>query len=270
MDVDIDTLRDSAQRSLSAADDSRFLPDDPSVQDPSLRADTSMKRKRSTVAIKKPKVLSSDDETSNIERDSVEGAFSDLGSPLSEMSDDGVELDALPKRGAPKPKASVAKAKAGKVNSGQLKGAKAKGPKEKEREILMKDERRLAVPPTTTSRASSAAAQSQPSDLFSNEDVALPSVVDPLADGSKDTLGQTIPKKRKLPTIKKTKTTASATGTPTPATTQKPVPPAAQEAPKPPLPASEQRKQALTGVRDVDLGNSKVYAELFKSVGGDS
>ncbi|KAI9566203.1 hypothetical protein HD554DRAFT_2174665 [Boletus coccyginus] len=44
----------------------------------------------------------------------------------------------------------------------------------------MKDERRLAVPPATTSRAPSAAAQSRPSDMFSNDDLARP----PSATGS--------------------------------------------------------------------------------------
>ena len=277
MDVDIDGLRDSAQRSLSAADDSRFLPDDPPAQ--VTGADTSKKRKKSTVVAaytkKNLQALDSDDEESDshIERDAL-GDLSGLASPLSEISED-FELDTPPKRGTSKAKASATKGKPGKVKFGQLKGAKAKGLKDKERdrEILMKDERKLIVPPATTSRASSAAAQSQPSDLFSNDDLA-PSAVDPLLDASqaaKDPFSQTIPKKRKLPTIKKTKTATSGTGTSTPTTTtEKPAPPSVQELAKPSLPTSEQRKQALTGVRDVDLGNLKIYAELFKGVSPNS
>ncbi|KAF8447965.1 hypothetical protein L210DRAFT_3527577 [Boletus edulis BED1] len=283
MDVDIDTLRDSAQRSLSATDDSRFLPEDSPVQDLSFsRADTSKKRKKSAVVSvstkKKTQVFYSDDEASNshTERDFVEDGLSDLASPLSEVSDD-FELDTPPKRGALKAKAGATKSKAEKAELGQLKGAKAKGLKEKdkEREILMKDERRLAVPPATTSRASSATAQSQPSDLFCNDDLTSSSAVDSLPDASqpaKDPLNQAIPKKRKLPPIKKTKTaisTTTATSTAT-TTTQKPAPAPAQELPKPLLPVSEQRKQALTGVRDIDLADSKVYAELFKGAGGNT
>ncbi|KAF8136354.1 hypothetical protein EV363DRAFT_1319385 [Boletus edulis] len=278
MDVDIDTLRDSAQRSLSATDDSRFLPEDSPVQDLSFsRADTSKKRKKSAVVSvstkKKTQVFYSDDEASNshTERDFVEDGLSDLASPLSEVSDD-FELDTPPKRGALKAKAGAAKSKAEKAELGQLKGAKAKGLKEKdkEREILMKDERRLAVPPATTSRASSATAQSQPSDLFCNDDLTSSSAVDSLPDASqpaKDPLNQAIPKKRKLPPIKKTKTaisTTTATSTAT-TTTQKPAPAPAQELPKPLLPVSEQRKQALTGVRDIDLADSKAGGNTPKS-----
>ncbi|KAG8217515.1 hypothetical protein J3R82DRAFT_5663 [Butyriboletus roseoflavus] len=260
VDADVDVLRGSPQYSLSTPDDSRFLPEDASL--PSKKRKKSMVVSASTK--KKPQVVYSDDEESNshVECDSVEDDLSDSVPPVAEVSDDDFEIDTPPKRGAPKPKAGAAKGKAGKARQGQFKGAKAKSVKEKERdsEFCLKDERKLTVPPATTSRASSAAAQSQPSDLFSNDDVAPSSTVDPL--------GQTIPKKRKLPPIKKTKT---ATGTPTPTTTtQKPPPAPAQELAKPSLPTSEQRKQALTGVRDIDLADSKIYAELFKGAGGNT
>lgn len=268
MDVDVDV--GSPQHSLSA-DDSRFLPEDAPAHDPyRARADMSKKHKKSIVVSastkKKPQVVYSDDEESN--SDSVDDDLSDSTPPVAEASDDEFEFDTPPKRGAPKPKADAAKGKAGKAKPGQLKGAQAKSLKEKERdrEIFMRDERKHAV---TTSRASSVAAQSQPSDLFSNDDFA-PSTVDLLPDASqpvKDPLSQTIPKKRKLPPIKKTKTATGTTGTSTPTTTtQKPPPAPTQELAKPSLPTSEQRKQALTGVRDVDLADSKVYAELFKGV----
>ena len=253
MDVDIDTLSDPP----SADDDSRFLPESSS---PPLKV-ASKKRKKPTVVSastkKKLHVIYSDDEASNghSERDSLDDDLSDIA---SEASDDDLDL---PKRGAPKARAGATKGGAGKANPGQLKGAKAKGLKdrEKDKEILMKDERRLGVPPATTSRASSAAAQSQPSDLFSNDDLAPSSAVDPLPD-------QTIPKKRKLPPIKKTK----IAGTATPTATQKPAPAPVQELAKPLLPTSEQRKQALTGVRDIDLADPKAYAELFKGVSPDA
>lgn len=277
MDIDVDVLRASAQRSLSAADDSRFLPEDVPALDPSLshkaKGDGSKKRKKSIVVSastkKKPQVVYSDEESdSHIERDSVEDDLSDSALPLADASDDDFELDTPPKRGAPKAKAGAAKGKARKTMLGQLKGAKHKGLKEKDKDkdISMKDERKLTAPPATTSRASSAAAQSQPSDLFSNDDVALSSTVDLLPDASqpaKDPFSQAIPKKHKLPPIKKTKT--ATTSAPT-TTVQKPLPASVQELAKPSLPTSEQRKQALTGVRDIDLGDSKIYAELFKGV----
>ena len=280
MDVDIETLRGSAQRSLSAADDSRFLPEDALGHDPSLshkpRADASKKREKTSVSTKKKSqaVYSDDEESdSHIERDSVGDDLSDSAPPLPDEDDD-FEFDTPPKRGAPKAKSGTTKGKTGKAKPGQLRGAKPKGVKDKEkerdREILMKDERKLAVPPATTSRASSTAAQSQPSELFSNDDLAPSSAVDPPLDASqsaKDPLSQTIPKKRKLPPIKKTKIATGPTGASTPTTTtQKPPPPPVQELGKPSLPTSEQRKQALTGVRDIDLADSKIYAELFKGV----
>ncbi|KAG9318481.1 hypothetical protein JVU11DRAFT_572 [Chiua virens] len=247
MDVDIETFRDSTQRSLSDADDSRFLPED--APDPSP---PSTKRKKSTVVSaptkKKSKAVSSDGESdSHFERDSVEDDLNDSALPLDDPSDDDFEVDA-PKRDASKAKPGVTK---GKSKPGQSRGAKEK---EKDRDILMKDERKLTVPPTTTSRASSAAAQSQPSDLFSNEDLAPSSAVDAPPDAlqsANDSL------------------TRLDVSTPA-AATQKPPPPPVQELPKASLPASEQRKQALTGVRDIDLGNSKIYAELFKSTGGNT
>lgn len=282
MSIDVETLRGSAQRSLSAADDSRFLPEDAPTRDPSLehkaRTDASKKPNKSLASTKKKsQVVSSDDgeSDSHIEPDSAEDDLSDSAPLLPEPSDDDdLGLHSPPKRGALKVKAGATKDKPGKTKPGQLRGAKAKGIKDKEREkdrdIIMKDERKLAVAPATTSRASSAAAQSQPSDLFSNDDFAPSSTVDPLLDASqltKDPLSQTIPKKRKLPPIRKTKTATGGTGTVTPTTTtQKPAPPAVQDLAKPLLPTSEQRKQALTGVRDIDLADSKIYAELFKGV----
>ena len=278
MDIDVEAFRGSAQRSLSAADDSRFLLDDDQTHDSlyKARADASKKRKKSSVVSKKSHAVYSDEEESHVEHDSVEDDPSDSAPPLAEPSDDDFDLDTPPKRGAPRTKAGPTKGKAGKVKAAQLKGAKAKGPKDKEkekdREIFMRDERRLAVPPATTSRASSTATQNQPAELFSSDEHAPSSAVDPLPEESqpvKDPLSQSIPKKRKLPPIKKTKMTTGTTGTSTPTTTtQKPAPAPApvQELAKPLLPTSEQRKQALTGVRDIDLGDSKIYAELFKGV----
>jgi len=265
MDVDVETFRDSVQRSLSATD-----PEEDSSLPHRARADASKKRRKS-VSTKKPQIMYSDDEgsDSHFERDSVEDALLNH----DDDDDDDFGLDTPPRRGGTKAKASTAKGKAGKGKAGQSKSTKAKNIKDKERDrdIYMKDERKLAVPPATTattSRASSAAAQSGPSDLFANEEEGS---LDPLLDGSqpvKDPLSQAIPKKRKLPTIKKTKITAGGTGTSTPTTTTQKPPPGVQELSKPSLPTSEQRKQALTGVRDIDLGDSKVYAELFKGVGG--
>jgi hypothetical protein len=163
-----------------------------------------------------------------------------------------------------------------------LKGAKGKGSKEKDKdkdkEIFMKDERKLVVPPVTTSRASSTAAQSQVLDLFANDETAAISATTSAASApdlapsqsAKDLVDPSISKKRKLPTIKKTKATGTVGTATVSSTAPKPPPPPAQELAKPPLPTAEQRKQALTGVRDLNLGDSKVYAELFKGTGGST
>lgn len=216
--------------------------DDTTTHEPSP---SPKQRKRKGLWVKKPQMVHSEDEES--ERDIAEDDLSDA-TPPAEHSDDDFDVDTPPRR---KAKTGPSKGKAGKTKPGQLKGAKARSlkDKDKDREVHMKDERKSA----STPRAS---AHTQPSDLFSNEDIDAP------PDATKD---QTIPKKRKLPPIKKTKT-AGTTGTQTPSSTaQKPAPLPAQESAKP-LPTSEQRKQASTGARDLDLGDSKVYAELFKGV----
>jgi hypothetical protein len=296
MEVDVDG---DGEPIGSAADDHRFLPegahslhvpiDDASPQrsphSKEPKEDVKKHRKSASVSAttKKPRhvVYSDNDESDiDIEADFTEDDLLDEAalSFVDPDDDDDFMVHSAPKRGGSKAKAGgTSRSKSGKGQAGMLRIAKGKGSKEKDKdrvndgdnEIFMRDERKLPVPPVTTSRASSAAAQTQVSDLFASDEATAALTTTGAASASdstvpqpaKDTPDPSIAKKRKLPTIKKTKTPGS-TVIPS-STAHKPPPPPAQEPTKSSLPTAEQRKQALTGVRDVDLADSKIYAELF-------
>ncbi|KIJ17407.1 hypothetical protein PAXINDRAFT_154695 [Paxillus involutus ATCC 200175] len=304
MEVDVDG---DGEPIGSAADDHRFLPegahslhvpiDDASPQrsphSKEPKEDVKKHRKSASVSAttKKPRhvVYSDNDESDiDIEADFTEDDLLDEAalSFVDPDDDDDFMVHSAPKRGGSKAKAGgTSRSKSGKGQAGMLRIAKGKGSKEKDKdrvndgdnEIFMRDERKLPVPPVTTSRASSAAAQTQVSDLFASDEATAALTTTGAASASdstvpqpaKDTPDPSIAKKRKLPTIKKTKTPGS-TVIPS-STAHKPPPPPAQEPTKSSLPTAEQRKQALTGVRDVDLADSKIYAELFnKGTGGNT
>ncbi|KAF9227928.1 hypothetical protein BS17DRAFT_806221 [Gyrodon lividus] len=300
MEVDIDG---DVEPEGSAADDNRFLPEDaqhldfpisdasppPSSHLKKRKADIAKKRKKSasvsTTTKKKRHVVYSDNDEGdiNVEADFTEDDLLDETalSVVDADDDDDFEVDSPPKRGGSKAKADGAsRIKSVKGQAGVLKGAKGKVSKEKDKdkEIFMKDERKLPPPLATTSRASSTAAQTQVSDLFTSDEAIAMSATTAAASAldsavlqpAKDATDPSIAKKRKLPPIKKTKTPGSMGTVTSSYTAPKPPPLLVQESAKPPLPTAEQRKQALTGVRDVDLADSKVYAELFKGTGGNT
>lgn len=150
------------------------------------------------------------------------------------------------------------------------KGSKGKAgkDKDKEKEIMIKDERKLATPGSPLPSAS----QTQASDLFAEDESSVPppSAVEPSAVADHSTLPPSEPaKKRKLPTIKKNKPAASgATSTPSQSTTAPSKPPlASDDMTKIVAPSNQQRKPAaLMGATDFDLRDKSVYAELFKGV----
>ncbi|KAL4074438.1 hypothetical protein V8B97DRAFT_1916300 [Scleroderma yunnanense] len=150
--------------------------------------------------------------------------------------------------------------------------SKAKGTKNKEeKEITIKDERIVA----STSRASSVAAHTHSSDLTTNDDAVsaittTQASTDPITTTDKDPADPLVPKKRKLPPIRKNKQPGNAaTASSTPATAGKPppLPLADDDLVKRPVPTIQQRKTALSGVQEVDLSNQQVYASLFKGGG---
>ncbi|KAJ8584288.1 hypothetical protein M405DRAFT_866345 [Rhizopogon salebrosus TDB-379] len=151
------------------------------------------------------------------------------------------------------------------------KGSKGKAgkDKDKEKEIMIKDERKLATPGSPLPSAS----QTQASNLFAEDESSVPppSAVEPSAVADHSTLPPA--KKRKLPTIKKNKPAASgATSTPSQSTTAPSKPPlASDDMTKIVAPSNQQRKPAaLMGATDFDLRDKSVYAELFKGAGGST
>ncbi|KAI0709511.1 hypothetical protein C8Q76DRAFT_799508 [Earliella scabrosa] len=141
------------------------------------------------------------------------------------------------------------KAKGVKLVIGKGKGKSAK---KEEKEITFRDERKLPPPPPTLDPPKPKA-----------EDESRSSFVDPL--------DEPIPKKRKLPPIKKNKPAgAGTTGPSTPAIKPAVAPAAEKKETLTPAPTSNQvgvRRPAGAST-DVNLLDSSVYSELFKSTPG--
>jgi hypothetical protein len=176
---------------------------------------------------------------------------------------------------APGPKApSSAKRKPTKVKLVLGKGDKPKAGKEKEKEIIIKDERK--IPPSgTLSASTSVTAQSQVSDLFADDESSVHPllVVDPSAAPEQTALPPPEPKKRKLPTIRKNKPSTSA------ATSAQSQSAAAPSKPPPSTddvtkigggPHPQRKAPGLMGATDFDLRDKSVYAALFKGAGGST
>ncbi|KAI0372889.1 hypothetical protein BV20DRAFT_1050317 [Pilatotrama ljubarskyi] len=150
------------------------------------------------------------------------------------------------------------KGKSGKAGAGKA-GTKGKSAKEKEeKEIAFRDERKL--PPSVP--ASSQRLQVQDQGLRSNS--ALPVELPDEAS---------LPKKRKLPPIKKNKpSTAGSTAPSTPSAAKAAVAATEKKETLTPAPTSNQvgtRKPAGAST-DLNLLDSSVYSELFKSTPGAS
>jgi len=231
-------------------DDQRFLP-----------------AKKKAAKKQKRRVLSSDEGEDVIIDSDVDEP--DADDDAEDEDEDILEADSTAKR-----RASVTKAKPAASSRTRGKSTKSKG----EKEIFIKDERKLAAPTASTSRASSIAAQTHSSDLTANDEPVSATTTQTLADPAttrsttdKGPADPLVPKKRKLPTIKKNKpqgnggTTATSSA---PSTSGKPppLPPSTDDLVKPPVPAIQQRKTVLSGTQDLDLSNEQVYASLFKAV----
>ncbi|KIM65256.1 hypothetical protein SCLCIDRAFT_537052 [Scleroderma citrinum Foug A] len=193
-----------------------------------------------------------------------------VSSDEEDEDEDILEADSTAKR-----RASVTKGKLAASSRTKAKSTKSKG----EKEIFIKDERKLPAPTASTSRASSIAAQTHSSDLTANDEAVSTTTTQTLADPAtvrpatdKGPTDPPVPKRRKLPTIKKNKLQGTAGTTATssaPSTAGKPPPlsPSTDDLVKPPVPAIQQRKTALSGTQDLDLSNHQVYASLFKGGG---
>ncbi|KAG2132518.1 uncharacterized protein EDB93DRAFT_903916 [Suillus bovinus] len=279
MDVDVDG-------EVDADEETRFLAHDPMDQHTAAstasvapgqarkksKVDASAKRIKtagSVTGAKKHAVFSDTEDAEVDIDDPVDDYFVD--EPFPDAEDEGFEPEAAPKRGGKARTSLSAKSKPTKVKLVLGKGGKPKAGKEKE--IMIKDERKIP-PSDTLSVSTSVTAQSQVSDLFADDESSVhpPSVVDPSAPPDQSALPPPELKKRKLPTIKKNKSSTSAA---TSAQSQ------SAAAPSKPLPSTDdvtkiaaphpQRKAAgLMGATDFDLRDKSVYAELFKGAGGST
>lgn len=232
-------------------DDQRFLP-----------------AKRKAAKKQKRRVVSSDEGEDVVIDSDVDEP--DADDDVEDEDEDILEADSTAKR-----RASVTKGKLAASSRTKAKSTKSKG----EKEIFIKDERKLPAPTASTSRASSIAAQTHSSDLTANDEAVSTTTTQTLADPAtvrpatdKGPTDPPVPKRRKLPTIKKNKLQGTAGTTATssaPSTAGKPppLPPSTDDLVKPPVPAIQQRKTALSGTQDLDLSNHQVYASLFKGVG---
>ncbi|KAG2050688.1 hypothetical protein BDR06DRAFT_959820 [Suillus hirtellus] len=198
-----------------------------------------------------------------------------LDESFPDVEDEGFEPEAAPKRGG-KPKASSSvKSKPPRVKLVLGKGGKPKAgkEKEKEKEIMIKDERKIP-PSDTLSVSTSVTAHSQVSDLFADDESSIhpPLVVDPSAPPDQAALPLPELKKRKLPTIKKNKPSTSAatsTQSQSAAAPSKP-PPSTDDVTKIGAPHPQRKAAGLMGAADFDLRDKSVYAELFKGAGGST
>ncbi|KAG2157102.1 hypothetical protein DEU56DRAFT_905775 [Suillus clintonianus] len=286
MDVDVDG-------EVDADEETRFLPPDPIDQHAATapvapgqarkksKADVGakhIKRADSATAAKKKRqpVFSSDAEDAEVDIDDLMDEDDFLDEPFPDIEEEEFEPEAAPKRGGKAKASSSAKPKTTKVKLVLGKGGKAKGgkEKEKEKEIMIKDERKIP-PPGTPSVSTSVTAQSQISELFADDEPSVhpPSVVDPAVASDQSALPPPELKKRKLPTIKKNKpsaSTATSAQSQSAAASSK-APPSTDDISKISAPALSQRKAAgLMGAADFDLRDKSVYAELFKGAGGST
>lgn len=277
-------------------EDTRFLPELDSRESSSsnhisphnatIQAKGAKKSKGSVpVAKKKRTIVWSDDEEDEYKFDE----YTQPDSAHSASIDNGDELDTGLKRAGGSVKQKVAPKVKGSKRETQSTGSK--GVKGKTKDILMKDERKAAPPfgagsaaqenaPTTGTKRPrpkelrNDASPSPEAGTDSAFNVDAESTVIEGAETAKEATPPPLPKKRKLPTIKKNKPSVSA-GPATPSQPSVPSKPSTtpavgktiDESNKLPPPATGVRKPAATiGSADFDLRKPSVYAELFKTV----
>lgn len=257
-------------------EESRFLPDGT----PPLSHPTRPKKNTKKSAPKPKQLVVHLDEDGDFGADAnIEDDPVDIDFLSSDLDDDNLEVDSTSKRG--RTKATSSKNTAAKGKLGPPKSAKGKT--HKEREIFIKDERKLLALPSSTPRASSATthtettAQEEPASVVpSASSKSVPDTTATQGAAEKDAANPPVPKRRKLPTITKTRQPGAVGTTPAlsnPTTTTKPsgpLPPSTGDLVKPPLPSIQQRKTALSGTQDFDLRQPNIYAELFKPGGASA
>lgn len=265
-------------------EDRRFLPDGiPSPSHPTQSRNGNPRKSLTSGFKPKSRVTHSDDHDDDGDYGadaSIEDDPVDVDVLSSDLDDDSFEVDSTANRGTTKATSSKSTNTKGKL--GSSKSTKDKGHKEKEKakEVLIKDERKLPAP-SSTPRASSFTTHTFPPEMAAQEELAsvVPStsskpVPDTVIQGAtdKDSANPPVPKKRKLPTISKTKQPSAVGTTPTSsnpsATAKSSCPPSTENSVKPSLPTIQQRKTALSGTQDFDLRQPNIYAELFKPGGG--
>ncbi|KAG2368561.1 hypothetical protein BDR07DRAFT_1390934 [Suillus spraguei] len=283
MDVDVDG-------EVDADEETRFLAYDPMDQHAAAgtapvasgqarkksKVDVNVKRTKMassvTAAKKKRQAVFSDAEDAEVDIDDLVDEDDFLDEPFPDVEDEGLETEVAPKRGGKARGPSSAKRKPTKVKLVLAKGGKPKAGKEKEKEIMIKDERKIP-PPDTMSASTSVTAQSQVSDLFADDESSVhpPSVVDPSAAPDQSALPPEL-KKRKLPTIKKNKPSTSTTTSAQAQSTTAPskASPSTDDVTKIGAPHPQRKAAGLMGAADFDLRDKSVYAELFKGAGGST
>jgi hypothetical protein len=281
MDVDVDG-------EVDADEETRFLAHGPTVLHATTstapvapgqarkkgKGDVSAKRIKTIVSVtgakKKKQAVLSDAEEAEVDIDDLMDEDDFLDEPFPDVEDEELEHETAPKRGGKAKSSLSAKNKPTKVKLVLGKGGKPKVGKEKEKEIMIKDERKIP-PSDTLSVSTSVTAQSQVSDLFADDESSVhpPLVVDPSAVPDHSALPPPELKKRKLPTIKKNKPSASAAASAqsqSAAAPSKP-PPSTDDVTKIGAPHPQRKAAGLMGAADFDLRDKSVYAELFKGVG---
>ncbi|KAG0707755.1 hypothetical protein DFH29DRAFT_895178 [Suillus ampliporus] len=289
MDVDVDGEVDSA----AIDEETRFLVHDtmdqftatapvvPGQARKKSKADVSAKRivrvGSVTGAKKKKQVVFSDGEDAEVDIDDLVDEDDFLDEQFPDAEDDDFEPQTAPKRGGKAKASSSTKSKPAKAKPVLAKGGKAKAgkEKEKEKEIMIKDERK--IPPSGTPSASASttiASQTQVSELFADDESSVhpPPAVDPSAAPDHSTVPPPEQKKRKLPTIKKNKPPAAgatSSQSQSTASSSKP-PPSTDDVTKTGAPHQPRKAAGLMGATDFDLRDKSVYAQLFKGAGGST
>ncbi len=237
-------------------EDTRFLPDPPPSTSRPISPASGTKRRLSNAAASSSKSRTKNKELKSSKSskssgkkrrtvvwtdDEDEDEFND---PDVVVTDDG---DFDPEPGYSNKKGAV-KGKIGKV-MGKASGKGAAGKKE-DKEITFRDERKLAQPPVA--------------------EYVRRAKEDEVAKPTPNVMDEPIPKKRKLPPIKKNKPAGSISiGPSTPAPRAAVATPAKKEEPAPttltPAPTSNQAgvRKAAGASTDLNLLDSSVYSELF-------
>ncbi|PCH37960.1 hypothetical protein WOLCODRAFT_135958 [Wolfiporia cocos MD-104 SS10] len=236
----------------------------PSKAKPKLKASAKTTAKGSAkVSKRKRSVVWTDDE------DDDEDA---MGIAAVDPDDDDFTpepaLSAAPKNGITTTKARILKNGASKTGKGKAKA--------EEKEIVIRDERKLPPPAPSTSKQPVAATTASKRPSLKTEDSASTSAADDAGKQQVESPTKTedpapaLPVKRKLPTIKKNK---PPTASSTPTAPKPPPPPQSTSEQKDASPSAKPvgvaaRKPVNTlGNADFDLRDKSVYASLFKTGG---